>query len=115
MRAVINQGTDKELSWDLEEYISPELVASIQMAGTEIGIDWEQSPLAELLDLLQDTYTYNQLQEMLYDEEPSVVAMIQSDLDTYHLGEVESREKQEELARLYLPVMIAILNARQCK
>ena len=111
MHAVINKGTDQEISWDLDEYITPELVDSIKKAGIKKNIDWTISPLYDLLELLLEKTTREDLEERIYDEDPQIVEIIVSDLETYHFS-TENIELQYklELGRLYLPVLLVILS-----
>ncbi len=107
MKAIINQGTAKEISWEIDEAITPDLVKSIEQAGKDKRIDWKDSPLYYLVKILLESISFDELEERMYDEDPEIVDLIRSELDTYSIN---SDEKNAEiLARLYLPVMIVIL------
>ena len=111
MHAVINKGTDQEISWDLEEYITPELVEKIKNAGIEKNVEWKESPLYDLLELLLEKTRKEELEERIFDEDPQIVELIVSDLEVYHvLSEKIDEDKKMELGRSYLPVLLVILS-----
>lgn len=111
MHAVINKGTDQEISWDLEEYITPELVDKIKKAGIEKNIEWKDSPLFDLLELLLEKTSKEELEERIFDEDPQIVELIVSDLEVYHIhSESVDEDIKMELGRLYLPVLLVILS-----
>lgn len=108
VKAVINKDTPQEISWKIDEFITPELIAAIKKAGVEKNISWKESPLYDLVHILLDTFSYDDLEERMYDEDPEIIDLIEMELDTFNFSP-EMVDGTDELARLYLPVMIVIL------
>ena len=108
MRASIYQGTKYEISWSLEEDpITPDLVERIEDAGNELDINWKKSQFYPAIELLLDHFSEDEIRRRLYDEDPDLNELIklavQPPLD-------EDSEAYTKFIRLYLPVVMVILN-----
>lgn len=111
MKATINQGTENEISWSLDDPVTPELVFAIKKAGDSMNLNWFDSPFLEVIDLLLTKYDNDQLEEMLYDEDPEII-----DLSCITLqNPMNKNQNIETIVRLYLPVMIILLGKRKCE
>ncbi|MCY3412631.1 MAG: hypothetical protein INQ03_13420 [Candidatus Heimdallarchaeota archaeon] len=108
MRAVINQGTDKEIAWDMDDYVSPDLVNSIRMAGIEKNIDWSESPLYDLVEILLENQSIDELSERIFDEDPILQELITKELKLWNITQEDDEDKIRQLAHLYLPVLLVI-------
>ena len=110
MKAVINPGKIGEITWTIDDQITPELVKNIEQAGDKLGINWSESQFMDALDLLLSKHEKNELEEMLYDEDPEVIEFITLVINNPLNEDVD--KKLNKMVRLYLPVIIVLLNKK---
>ena len=107
MKAIISEGTLEAFSWTIDESVTPELVDKIEKSGDNTGTDWFSFQFAEIVNILYEKYSLDEIEEMIYDEDPKIIELgylvlnqsltIQNDENLYHL------------IRLYFPVMQVIV------
>lgn len=120
MRAYINKDTPYELSWSIEDQITPELIDQIKDAGNELEIDWLKSPLGDILDILLTKYTKEKIIEMIYDEDETILELLEIDIINELSGWImtipqNNIDDVREFSRLYLPILLIILEMRNKK
>lgn len=108
LKATINRGTTKEISWTIDDPVTPELVQSIKRAGDAMDLDWLASPFLNAIELLLTKYEIEELEEKLYDENPEIIEI--SALSLQNPLKENSTQDMKTLVRLYLPVMVILLN-----
>jgi hypothetical protein len=107
MRATINQGLENEISWTIDDPITPDLVESIENAGDSKDIKWDTSQFTVAIDLLLTKYNPTEIEEMIYDEDPDIIDVCALAL-TNPLSETPN-SNLKKMIRLYLPVMLVLL------
>lgn len=105
MKAVINQGTDDEFSWTTDDAISPELINDIERVGEKQQVDWFDSPFFDAVQLFNEKYSLNEIEDMLYDEDPELIEIGLLAMEPFdgHL------DHKKSILRLYFPVMLVIV------
>jgi hypothetical protein len=107
MKAVVSEGTSEAFSWTIDEAVTPELVDKIEISGDNTGTDWFSFQFAEVVNILNEKYSLDEIEEMIYDEEPEIVEIGSIVLDQSLLTQKD--QNLEDLVRLYFPVMQVII------
>ena len=111
MRASIGEGGDK-VKWSIDQPISPGLIMSIQRKLLENEDFWTGTTIEEIALSLYRNYDIKDLQVKVMDEDPrliseiSVLFRLKGDDGFFATG---GAEKYNVLARLYLPVIFALV------
>lgn len=106
LKAVINKNTPFEISWTLDDPVTPMLVENIKIAGDKIGTNWEELKFRTAVDLLLNKFDKNELLEMMYDEDQEVLEIATLAMSNPLTGDMEELKR---MVRLYLPIMIIIV------
>lgn len=107
MKAIISKGSPENITWALDDPVSPELVDKIEISGDKTNIDWFSFEFFEIISLLREKYSLDEIEEMLYDEDPKIIELGSIVLDKSLL--IENNQNMEDLIRLYFPVMQVIV------
>ncbi|MGB1981511.1 MAG: hypothetical protein ACPHQO_03475 [Candidatus Kariarchaeum pelagius] len=108
MKASIYNGTKYEISWSLDDTLTdPTLIRNIEDAGNEIDIDWKKNEFYSSIELLLEHYSKIELIEKLQDEDPEILEIIRLTLEN---PIAVNSPVLEDFIRLYLPVMLVIVN-----
>lgn len=107
MIAIISKGTSEKFSWTIDDPVTPELVDKIEKSGDNTNTDWFSFEFFEIVNLLQEKFSLNEIEEMLYDEDPAIIKLGSVILDKSLL--TQNDQKLENLVRLYFPVMQVIV------
>lgn len=107
MKAIISEGTLESFSWTIDESVTPELVDKIEKSGDTSDTDWFSFQFAEIVIILNEKYSLEEIEEMIYDEDPEIMDIGLLVLDqSLH---IKKDENLENLIRLYYPVMQVIV------
>lgn len=87
--------------------ITPELVDQIEISGDQIDTNWLESPFCDIIDLLLEKYKLDEIEEMIFDEDPNIIDIGTLTL-TNPIQEFENTEI-EKVIRLYFPVLLVII------
>ncbi len=107
MKAIISKGTSEKFSWSIDDPVTPELVDKIEKSGDNTKTDWFSFEFFEIVNLLQEKYSLDEIEIMLYDEDPEIIDLGVVVLDKSLL--LEKNQNLEDLIRLYFPVMQVIV------
>ena len=108
MIATINNGTEKEISWKIDEQITPELINHVRKAGKGKNINWTETEFAEPVEIILNKYEKEELKLRLYDEDPDLIEMVALILQTPE--NQNSLQNYKDFVRLYLPVIIILVD-----
>ncbi|MCE7734222.1 MAG: hypothetical protein GPJ54_05030 [Candidatus Heimdallarchaeota archaeon] len=107
MKAIISEGTLEAFSWTIDESVTPELVDKIEKSGDNTGTDWFSFQFAEIVNILGEKYSLDEIEEMIYDEDPEIIEIGSIVLDQSLI--IKKDENLFNLIRLYFPVMQVIV------
>ena len=107
MKAIISKGSPDKISWSLDDPVTPELVDKIEISGDNTNTDWLSFEFFEIVSLLNEKYSLDEIEEMLYDEDPGIIELGSIILDKSLLTQGDQNLK--DLVRLYFPVMQVIV------
>ena len=113
MKAIISEGTIEAFSWTIDETVTPELVDKIEKSGDNTNTDWLSFQFAEIVRVLSEKYSLEEIEEMIYDEDPEIIDIGALVLDqSFH---IRKDENLDNLIRLYFPVMQVIIRKLRLK
>lgn len=107
MKAIISEGTSEAFSWSIDEAVTPELVNRIEKSGDITDTDWFSFQFAEIVNILLEKYSLDEIEEMIFDEDPEIIEIGVIVLDQSLL--IQKDQNLEDLIRLYFPVMLVIV------
>ncbi|MHA2278751.1 MAG: hypothetical protein ACXAC2_23480 [Candidatus Kariarchaeaceae archaeon] len=113
MKAIISKGTSKSFSWSIDEPVTPELVDKIEESGDKTQTDWFSFEFFEVVNILNEKYSLDQIEEMIYDEDPEVIEIGSIVLDQSLL--IQQDQNLADIIRLYFPVMQVIVRKMKKK
>lgn len=107
MKAIISKGTSEKFSWSIDDPVTPDLVDKIENSGDNTKTNWFSFEFFEIITLLQEKYSLDEIETMLYDEDPEIIELGAVILDKSLI--LEKNQNLEDLIRLYFPVMQVIV------
>ena len=111
MRARIGSG-ENQVEWSIEESINPSLIIAVRNALLANKNEWKNSVVEKIAQSLIKHYSYSELKEMVYDEDPNLIAEIAVLFKLKQEGNIldnESDENYRNLSRLYMPVIFSLV------
>jgi len=111
VRARIGSGQN-HVEWSIEDTINPSLIIALHDALLANEDEWRDSTVEKIAHSLMKHYSFSELKEMVYDEDPSLVAEIAVLFKLKQEGDLlesESNENYRKLSRLYMPVIFSLV------